>query len=53
MVVILVGVAWCALVALGVACRGPTRDRATERAPTIRAEALEPNEFVALTAALR
>src|SRR2546427_86769 len=37
-VVILVRVAWCALVALGVACRGPTRDRA-ERAPAIRAVA--------------
>ena len=36
---ILVSVAWCALVALGVACRGPTRDRATERAPAIRAVA--------------
>src|SRR5437879_7151512 len=30
---------WCALVALGVACRGPTRGSPTERAPASRAVA--------------
>src|SRR2546428_13237747 len=34
-VVIALRLALCALVALGVACRGQTRDRATERAPAI------------------
>ena len=36
MVVIAVRLALCALVALGVACQGPARDRATQRAPAIR-----------------
>src|SRR5213593_2514928 len=35
-VVIAVRLALCALVGLGVACRGPARDSATQRAPAIR-----------------
>src|SRR5437879_2774045 len=35
-VVIAVRLALCALVWLGVGCQGPARDRATQRAPTIR-----------------
>src|SRR5437773_4645082 len=35
-VVIAVRLALCALVWLGVACQGPARDRATQRAPAIR-----------------
>src|SRR2546425_12611590 len=38
-VVIALRLALCALVALGVSCRGQTRDRATERAPAIRVAA--------------